>query len=111
MADHAYDELGNPLPEISAESFADWSDDGLERRLVARTLVASGVVVSTLCLGSDHFGDVEPEAGEPRIYETLIIGGDRDGHLWPHATLERAQADHAAAVQLALASLEQPGKH
>ena len=96
-----YDELGNPLPEAANEDFANWDDDGLERRLVARTRVAADVVVSTLCLGVDHLGDVGSEAGEPRIYETVIIGGASDGHLWPLDTRERAQADHASAVELA----------
>lgn len=98
-----FDELGNPLREPAEDTFARWDDDGVERRVVARTAIAPGLCVSTLCLGAEHFGDVAPEGDEPRVYETLIIGGTYDGHLWPHATCARAQLDHAAAVHLALA--------
>lgn len=98
---HRHDEFGNPLPVPDNETFAVWDGGDLTRRLVARTAIAPGVVVSTLCLGAEHLGDVEHAADEPRLYETIIIGGPCDGQLWPPATCTEAQRDHAEAVILA----------
>jgi hypothetical protein len=100
---HRHDEFGNPLPDVDTGTFATWDDADLARRIIARTVVAPGVLVSTLCLGAEHLGDAEQVAGEPRLYETMIIGGACDGQLWPPATCSEAQRDHAEAVLIARA--------
>ena len=97
-----FDADGNPQADISSETFCDWSGQSIERRLVARTRIDAAVAVSTLCLGPEHLGLVGTINGEPRLYETMIIGGGRDGHVWRFATLAQAQTDHAAAVALAM---------
>lgn len=102
MAQHHYfDETGVPLPLPDAETFAAWDEGDLTRRIVARTAIGSGVIVSTLCLGAERLGDVDQVDGEPRLYETVIIGGPCDGQLWPPATSAEAQRDHAEAVLIA----------
>ncbi|HEX3133653.1 MAG TPA: hypothetical protein VHX44_08730 [Planctomycetota bacterium] len=102
---HRYDEFGNPLPTPDTETFAVWDDADLTRRIVARTLIAPTVVVSTLCLGAEHLGEVAMVSGEPRLFETMIVGGDCDGQLWPPATCAEAQRDHAEAALIARGAL------
>ena len=96
-----FDETGVPLPLPDAGTFTAWDDGDLTRRIVARTAIGPGVSVSTLCLGAERLGDVDRVAGEPRLYETVIIGGPCDGQLWPPATGAEAQRDHAEAVLIA----------
>ncbi len=96
-----YDDVGNPLADADVQNFSDWDDESIERRLVARTLIAPNVVVSTLCLGPHHLGDVVMVDGEPRLFETMIIGGPCDGQTWPLATRVEARQDHTEAVLVA----------
>ena len=97
-----FDFQGNPLDDTSSETFSDWSGQSIERRLIARTRISATVAVSTLCLGPEELGQVGTINGEPRLYETMIVGGARDGHVWRYATLDLARTDHASAVALAL---------
>jgi hypothetical protein len=99
------DEFGNLLPDQDTETFAAWDGDDLTRRIVARTRVAPGVAVSSLCRGADDLAKVEMVDGEPRLFETMIVGGDCDGQLWPPATSSEAQRDHAEAVLIARGAL------
>jgi hypothetical protein len=99
------DEFGNLLPVPDTETFAAWDGADLTRRIVARTMIATGIAVSTLCLGDEHLGDVVMVDGEPRLFETMIVGGDCDGQLWPPATCVEAERDHAEAVMLARGAL------
>lgn len=101
MSGAPYDDLGNLMPDAPAGEFANWDDADIVRRLIARTLVAPGVVVSTLCLGPERLGDVAMVEGEPRLYETMIIGGPCDGQTWPLATRVEARQDHTEAVLVA----------
>lgn len=98
------DEFGNLLPLPDTETFAAWDGDDLTRRIVARTMIAPGVAVSTLCRGADDLGKVEMVDGAPRLFETMIVGGDCDGQLWPPATCVEAERDHAEAVLIARAA-------
>ena len=95
------DELGNLLPMPDTDTFAAWDDPEIVRRLIARTVIAPGIIVSTLCLGPDHLGLAEMVDGEPRLYETIIVGGPHDGQLWPLATRGEAERDHNEAVLIA----------
>lgn len=108
--DHRHDEFGNPLPLPDPETFAAWDGDDLTRRIVARTAIAPGVAVSTLCLGSEHLGTVDMVDGEPRLFETMIVGGDCDGQVWPPGTAVEAQRDHAEAVLIARGAVQRPGR-
>ena len=99
------DDFGNLLPVSDTETFAAWDVDDLTRRIVARTMIAPGVAVSSLCRGADDLGKVDMVDGEPRLFETMIVGGDCDGQLWPPATCIEAQCDHAEAVLIARGAL------
>jgi hypothetical protein len=99
--DAPYDDLGNVPDPADCEDFANWEEVAIGRRLIARTVIAPGVVVSTLCLGPERLGDVAMVDGEPRLYETMIIGGPCDGQTWPLATRIEARQDHGEAVLVA----------
>jgi hypothetical protein len=65
-------------------------------RLVAEAEPIAGIRVSTVFLGLDHsFGD-----GPPRLFETMIFGGEHDGDQWRYSTWAEAEAGHARAVAL-----------
>lgn len=67
-----------------------------QNRIVARTEVAPGVVVSTVFLGLDHnhFG------GPPILFETMVFddyeAGDRQ---WRYATWAEAELGHMEVVE------------
>lgn len=68
------DEAGDPVPCKSVLEWASWYDASHEARVVAKTELPSGCVVSTVFLGIDHnFRD-----GDPVLWETLMFGGDYD---------------------------------
>lgn len=64
-------------------------------RVVAKDEI-DGARVSTVFLGIDHnWSD-----GPPVLFETMIFGGDHDGHQTRSSTWEDAEADHAKACAL-----------
>lgn len=82
-----YDRTGQPITMI------EWSAQFDDDRRVAHTKVA-GVEVSTLWIGIDH-GD---GMGPPQIFETMIFGGEYDGHQVRYATEEQAVDGHKHIV-------------
>jgi len=67
------DEAGEPVACESAREWAVWFEGNDAARVVTRTELPAGVVVSTVFLGIDHaFGD----GGAPVLWETMTFGGE-----------------------------------
>lgn len=62
--------------------WAEWSRN-LDNKRIAHTTVAD-VSISTVFLAMDIVHSWERENHVPKLFETIIIGGERDGetHLW-----------------------------
>ncbi len=68
------DESGDPVPCDNVLEWAVWFGQNDHARVVARTELPSGCVVSTVFLGVDHnFRD-----GDPVLWETMMFGGNYD---------------------------------
>lgn len=80
------------LITTDVRTWGDWFQNN-DNRIVAKTEVGD-IVVSTVCLGLDHnWGD-----GPPRLFETMIFGGERDQDCWRCATWAEAEAQHERVV-------------
>jgi len=72
--------------------WAQWWSNA--NRVVKQTEVAPSVTVSTVFLGLDHqFGD-----GDPLLFETLVIGGHRNGEMDRYSTWDEAVREHDRIV-------------
>ena len=69
------DEAGDPVPCASVLEWATWFAENDEARVVARTELPSGCVVSTVFLGVDHNFVHE---GDPVLWETMMFGSEYD---------------------------------
>lgn len=88
---------GDPIPEPDVMKWALWFETHNVDRVVQRTELSDGVVVSTVFLGLDHsFGH-----GEPQLYETMIFGGPLDETQDRYATRQAAINGHTHYVALA----------
>lgn len=88
---------GDPVVERDLMKWAAWFEQSSAERVVARTELPGGVVVSTVFLGLDHaFG-----LGEPQLYETMIFGGALDGTQDRYATRAAAENGHRHYVEQA----------
>lgn len=68
------DEAGDPVPCDNVLEWAVWFAQSDAARVVAKTELSSGCVVSTVFLGIDHnFRD-----DDPVLWETMMFGGDYD---------------------------------
>jgi hypothetical protein len=81
---------------VKVAGLEDWARRmEMTDRHVARTEVASGLIISTVFLGLDHqhFG------GPPLLFETMVFNdyGD-DGTQERYSTWEEAEAGHARIV-------------
>lgn len=86
-----------PCPDL--ETWAIWFEKG-EWRVVAKTEMRPGYMVSTVFLALDHsFGH-----GPPVLWETMIFAGpdhDDTGKCWRcPGTWEQAEAQHARVIAL-----------
>lgn len=91
-------------PEICNDVFAwgRWFEANDAKRVVANDKLPNDVLVSTVFLGLDHaFGHMEP-----LIYETMIFGGEHDGHQERYSTRAAAEHGHRAALLLASAAAQ-----
>ncbi len=69
-----------------------------DERVVAKTIMDTDEVVSTVFLGLDHgFG-----MGPSLFFETLILGGPHDGYMVRYPTWELAEVGHHEAVSKVL---------
>ena len=76
-----------------AEFYAFFEDVG--RRTVSKTVVATGVEVSTVFLGFDHgFSD----DGPPVLFESMVFGGPLDDEMQRYTTYAEAWAGHQELV-------------
>lgn len=82
------------------QRFALWHESGVDMWRVGYTELGD-VTVSTVFLGMD-FGFWD---GPPRVFETMIFGGDHDGTQWRYSTWAEAERGHAAACALAPTSV------
>jgi len=81
---------------VDLYTWARWFEANDNHRIVQKTDLAGGVLVSTVFLGLDHaFTEDEPR----KIFETLVFGGPHDGEMDRYATWAQAEAGHAAMVQ------------
>jgi hypothetical protein len=83
------------VPTTNLLEWARFMERG--NRIVAKTLVAPGVEVSTVFLGSDHnFGF----GGGPVLFETMIFDDYEDGHQWRWRTWDEAVQGHESICEL-----------
>ena len=100
MMNYILDKAGNPKQEPDLLVWAAWWGNR-ENRVIARTELPGGILVSTIFLGLDHsFGFSKV----PILYETMIFGGPFDAreYLTRYATREEAIEGHKRAVKVAL---------
>jgi hypothetical protein len=72
-------------------------------RIVKKTEVAKGIIVSTVFLGLDHrfVG-----RGPPILFETMTFGGSRDGQMYRYSSWDDAEAGHEAEVKRVVKALK-----
>jgi hypothetical protein len=80
----------NRAVSVSGEN---WSFDAA-KRTVAKTILDSGVSVSTVFLGLDHGDDKMPQ-----LFESMVFGGEMNGESRRYATWEEAENGHQQLVQ------------
>jgi hypothetical protein len=97
-----YDRTGKPVPMLVANDLLTDYD----YKVVAKDVFVMDdqpVEVSTVWLGLDHnhLGRLHPDLPYlPKIFETMIFGGDLDLEQWRYSTEEEALAGHAETVKL-----------
>ncbi len=89
-----------PVPTNDIEAWSDMLSD-YEKREVACTKI-DDVTVSTVFLGLDHSFFFN---GPPLIFETMIFGGEYDGHTDRYSTWEEAEQGHHKACRLAFGGI------
>lgn len=95
------DGAGNPVPEPNVIAWAQWYEQHIAERIVAKTDLPGDVHVSTVFLGLDHgFG------GEPLLFETMIFGGELDETQDRYTTRAAAEDGHRRYVEQARAAQE-----
>jgi hypothetical protein len=95
MAGYILSSEGKPIFEPDPIKFAIWYDDKNNRR-VAKTIVSNGVEVSTVFLAIDHSWNTGP----PVLWETLVFGGQFDGHMDRYTSHEEALEGHEKIVKM-----------
>ena len=83
---------------VRARDVIEWGQflELRDRCTVGYTQINSRVYVSTVFLGIDHrhFG-----SGPPILFETMIFGGELDGHQWRYSSWDDAETGHQAVVR------------
>lgn len=81
---------GVPVPCANRLLWIAWMQIR-QHRIIAQDRIGD-IGVSTVFLGIDHnFVDVGP----PVLWETLLVGGPRDGEIQRYQTQDAARAGHA----------------
>ena len=91
------DEVGDPVPCKSVLEWAAWFAQSDAARVVARTELPSGCVVSTVFLGVDH----NFRGGDPVLWETMMFGGDYDLACDRYRSKQEALVGHEKWVLVA----------
>lgn len=87
-----YDRQGNP---ISREEWAEAVNlDNFASRVVAKTRLRGGVIVSTVWVGLN----LNYREGPPLIFETMVFGDGYDDLSRRYATEAEAEAGHQEVV-------------
>lgn len=89
-----------PVP-VDLLAWAQWYET--HERHVAETWVTPTVRVSTIFLGLDHQWDPWGRS-RPRLFETMIFGGEHDHEQWRWSSWHEAEQGHEAAVAMARAA-------
>ena len=89
------DDSGNPIP-ASHLKWGRWF--ATHNRSVSQTQATPSIRVSTVFLGVDHSWWTE---GPPRLWETMIFGGEHDQYQDRYSSLADALEGHHRAVRLA----------
>lgn len=97
MIDGYYYILEGKTPkQVDFMEYAKWHTQNQLQRVVAKTELPDGVIVSTVFLGINHaFLDVPP-----LLFETMIFGGEHDGHTERYCAWEEAEEGHSRAIDL-----------
>lgn len=93
-------ENGKPVLAISTEAWGRWFEV-FSNRVVQQTKVGPDVTVSTVFLGIDH----GVGSGKCLLFETLVLGGHRDGEQLRYETLGEAKRGHFDIVDQLKASI------
>jgi hypothetical protein len=79
--------------EVDGLSWAQWFLGAGDHRLVAVGFVA-GATISTQFIGVSF-----QVQGPPLLWQTIIIGGDRNGYQRSYASLEAARVGHQELIE------------
>lgn len=91
MADHYYILDGHTAKPASLHEWAHWLESAQRHICIVEV---GNSTISTVFLGLDHqYGD-----GPPLLFETLVFGGDLDGHMLRCSTWDEAVAQNAEMV-------------
>ena len=90
-----YVEDGNGgVTMVGRERWVEWLGAHVEERRVGNTTVGE-VEVSTMFFGLDYdWGE-----GPPRLYETMVFGGELDGEMARYSTRAEAVVGHERMVE------------
>jgi hypothetical protein len=85
-----------PVLEPDLMRWAAWYENSIDERVVAKTEIADGVMVSTVFLSLNHgYG-----SGPPILFETMVFYGPLDSEMERCSTWAEAEAMHAKMVAL-----------
>ena len=85
-----------PVQVDNHEQWKQWLQSA--NREVKRTVLTSGIIVSTEFIGQAECPD---EYKPPLLFETMIRGGINDGLVQQYQSWEQAEEGHVRAVELA----------
>lgn len=93
--------LKDKIPvNVPFEEYVIWSMGDFEKNnRVADTMIGD-VRVSTVFLGLDHSWD----KGEPVLFETLVFGGELDGHMQRYCSWEAAEKGDKLVCDMVLST-------
>lgn len=82
---------------VPVDNAIEWAKGFNETRVVKQTTLPDGTFISTVFLGFDHaFFETE----KPRIFETMIFGGEHDQFTERYSTWDEAEKGHENAIEL-----------
>lgn len=92
-----------PVPCYDLIKWAMWFERAGKQRIVAKTELPNGILISTVFLGLDYNFR---RKGPPILFESMIFGGKNDQTLYRYATWKEAEDGHENAVQYFLKKVE-----
>jgi len=83
---------GQPIAEPDALKWAQWFETA--NRLVSRSIIGD------VRIQTDFIGVDDGSGMEPRVWETIVFGGQFDGYSDRYSSAIAAQVGHEQAVQI-----------